>query len=483
MPTPADQPPAWVADAVFYQIFPDRFSRSHRILQPKNLEAWDTPPTVHGYKGGDLLGIVDRLDWLADLGVNAIYLNPIFRSASNHRYHTHDYYRVDPLLGGNVAFEEFVRACRSRDMRIVLDGVFNHASRGFLQFNDILESGSLSPWRDWFTIHSYPLNAYDERHPPNYDAWWGLHALPKFNTANPQVREYLMRVGEHWIEQGIDGWRLDVPLEIHTEGFWEEFRRRVRDQNPDAYIVGEIWHEAADWISRGDRFDGVMNYLLTGAVVSFAGVKRINWPVADGLDYSVRDIDAAGYAAAVAHLLEMYPESATKANLNLLGSHDTARLLTILGDDTDGVILAMLMIMTFPGAPCIYYGDEIGLTGGHDPECRAAFPWEHESEWNSRILDAVRSLIALRQSEPALRHGSYETLHATKGSLLHVFTRIDERQLLVAVNAGDRVATQHIPLLAGERWTRLWGDGALAAAADGVNISVAARSGAVWRKS
>ena len=480
MSTPLDRPPAWVADAVFYQIFPDRFARSGRTAQPAQLEPWDSEPTVHGYKGGDLDGIVDRLDWITDLGVNAVYLNPIFQSASNHRYHTHDYYRVDPLLGGDAAFDRLLAACRERGVRVIIDGVLNHASRGFFQFNDILEGGEHSPWRDWFTIHSYPVNAYDVHALPNYDAWWGLPALPKFNTENPDVREYLMCVGEHWIERGADGWRLDVPLEIQTEGFWEEFRDRVRAKNPEAYIVAEIWHDAADWIAHGDRFDATMNYLLTGAVVSFAGVGRIDWGLADALDYDVRDIDAAGYAAAIDHLLSIYPEFATNANLNLLGSHDTARLRSIVGGDADAVILAMLMVFTFAGAPCIYYGDEVGLTGGHDPGCRGAFPWTGESSWDLDVLEAIRSLTRLRHDHAVLRYGAYETLRAEPGELLHVFSRSDaSARAVVAVNSSDEAADVPIDI-GGLEAVPVWGHGSVEGDGRSTRLRVPPRSGAVW---
>ncbi|MEM7737825.1 MAG: alpha-amylase family glycosyl hydrolase, partial [Deinococcota bacterium] len=206
--------PDWVRDAVFYQIFPDRFAKSERVPKIGRLEAWGSPPTVHGYKGGDLLGVVDNLDYLQDLGVTALYFNPIFRSASNHRYHTHDYYQVDPMLGGNKALDQLLDACYKRDMKVVLDGVFNHASRGFFQFSDILENGNASPYRDWFHIRRFPLNPYGGGE-IGYDAWWGLAALPKLNTANPEVREFLFEVAEYWLEVGIDGWRLDVPNEIN----------------------------------------------------------------------------------------------------------------------------------------------------------------------------------------------------------------------------------------------------------------------------
>ncbi len=257
--------PEWVKHAVFYQIFPDRFARSARVDKPNNLEAWDSEPTTFGYKGGDLLGVLEHLDHIQQLGATALYFNPIFQSASNHRYHTHDYYQVDPLLGGDAAFDELLAECKRRGLRVVLDGVFNHSSRGFFQFNDILENGGASPWLDWFYVDQpsgeHPINAYDIKRAPGYRAWWGLHALPKFNTDNPQVREYLMRVGEYWIRKGVDGWRLDVANEIRTPGFWQEFRRRIKAINPDAYIVAEIWDESPQWL-RGDQFDAVMNYHL-----------------------------------------------------------------------------------------------------------------------------------------------------------------------------------------------------------------------------
>ena len=260
------QTPEWVKDAVFYQIFPDRFASSTQVEKPHNLEAWDSPPTTFGFKGGDLLGVVEHLDYLQDLGVNAIYFTPVFQSTANHRYHTHDYFQIDPILGGNAAFKTLLDAAHARGMRVVIDGVFNHASRGLYQFNHALENGKASPYLDWFTFRGFPVRAYDE--PINYEAWWGLAALPKFNHTNPQVREFIFRVAEHWVQQGIDGWRLDVPGEIDDDEFWREFRRRVKAANPDAYIVGEIWHKADRWLA-GDQFDAVMNYQFTRACLAF----------------------------------------------------------------------------------------------------------------------------------------------------------------------------------------------------------------------
>ncbi len=201
--------PEWVKDAVFYQIFPDRFAKSDKLIKPNNLLPWDAAPTQEGYQGGDLLGVAEHLDHLVELGINAIYFTPVFQSASNHRYHTHDYFQVDPLLGGNEALRVLVQAAHERGIRVVLDGVFNHASRGFFQFNDILENGPHSPWIDWFTIEGWPLSPYTGDSPANYLGWVGNRALPKLNTDNPQVREFIMRVAEFWIrEYEIDGWRL-----------------------------------------------------------------------------------------------------------------------------------------------------------------------------------------------------------------------------------------------------------------------------------
>ncbi len=252
--------PAWVRDAVFYQIFPDRFAASERVHKPGPMEPWDTPPTTHGFKGGDLVGIAERLPYLADLGVTALYLTPIFSSASNHRYHTYDYFTVDPLLGGNDGLRTLLDAAHARGMRVVLDGVFNHTGRGFWPFHHVLETGADSPYRSWFHVDEAFLAAGHRLHayPPTegrqtglgYEAWWDLPALPKLNTDDPDVREYLFSVAEHWLRFGIDGWRLDVPAEIDDEAFWQEFRRRCRAIRPDAYLVGEIWHLAPGLAAR-----------------------------------------------------------------------------------------------------------------------------------------------------------------------------------------------------------------------------------------
>ena len=480
--------PGWVQDSVFYQIFPDRFAKSDRVRKPINLEPWDAPPTFHGYKGGDLLGVTEHLDWLADLGITAIYFNPVFRSASNHRYHTHDYYRVDPILGTDEDFDELLAACHERGIRVILDGVFNHSSRGFFRFHDVLENGEQSPYVGWFHINGFPLNPYDMDEPANYEAWWGLRALPKFNTDNAEARDYLMRVGEYWAERGIDGWRLDVPEEIQTEGFWEEFRERTRAVNPDLYIVGEIWSEAGGFINDGNRFDGTMNYPFTTATIAFTVGDRLDTStMMDNPHYNVAPaVDGSGYRHRIERLLGHYPEPATLANLNLLDSHDTARILSIASGDEDSVVLALALLLTFPGAPSIYYGSEVGLEGGLDPDCRRSFPWDHQSHWNQRIFGATKDLVALRHEHPALRSSDYHILWPPDdgdGSMMFAVERADgDDRLLVVVNAGRERETQAITReqLSLEGATLVWGDGSLTVGENQTSISIAPRSAAIW---
>ena len=363
--------PEWVKDAVFYQIFPDRFARSDRVAKPPNLEPWDSRPTVYGFKGGDLVGVAERLDYLRDLGINALYFNPIFQSAANHRYHTHDYYQVDPLLGGDAAFRELLGEAHRLGIRIVLDGVFNHASRGFFQFDHILENGAASPYLDWFIVKGFPLNAYHGT--PNYQCWHDLPALPEFNTNNPEVRTFILNVARHWLEQGIDGWRLDVPYDIEDDNFWREFRQVVKSVNPEAYIVGEVWSEARHWL-QGDQFDAVMNYVLNRACLGFFGGEHLDTTQRPG-GFFLQPLSTVQFADAIDHLLTLYDWKVTLVQLNLLSSHDMPRFLTLVQGDKAALQLATLFQMTFPGAPCIYYGDEIGMAGGHDPDCRRAFPW------------------------------------------------------------------------------------------------------------
>ncbi|MEA5554302.1 glycoside hydrolase family 13 protein [Anabaena cylindrica UHCC 0172] len=439
------QTPDWVKHAVFYQIFPDRFARSKqphkRLLNEAHWEDWEATPTLQGYKGGDLWGIVEQLDYIQSLGINAIYFTPIFQSASNHRYHTHDYYQVDPLLGGNEAFKEFLDAAHERSIKVVLDGVFNHASRGIFFFHDILENGPHSPWVNWFKIQGWPLAPYTGDAPANYEGWAGIRSLPVFNHDNPEVREYIMEIAEYWLKFGIDGWRLDVPFEIKTPGFWQEFRQRVKAINPDAYIVGEVWGDSREWLD-GTQFDGVMNYLFTGPTIAFTTGDRVDLEQVQGRDYQASPpLFAAEYAAKIKELLALYPWEIQLTQLNLLASHDTARLITIAGGDIPSTELATLLLLTFPGASSIYYGDEIGLPGALDPDSRRGFPLE--ANWNLETLHTHKQLISLRHKYQALRIGDYKILYAQ--GTLYIFARtLGTEELIIAVNVGTATATGNV---------------------------------------
>jgi cyclomaltodextrinase / maltogenic alpha-amylase / neopullulanase len=425
--------PDWVKHAVFYQIFPDRFARSPRLRHPAGIhfKPWGSPPEEQGFQGGDLLGIVDRLDYLRDLGITALYLTPIFAAAANHRYHTYDYYEVDPLLGGNAALRELLDQAHARDMRVVLDGVFNHASRGFWAFHHILENGGNSPYLDWFIIHGWPLRPYnsDAEHPPNYACWWGLPALPKFNIRNAGVRDYLLDVARHWITFGSDGWRLDVPTEIDDDSFWQAFRRVVKAANPEAYVCGEIWYPAQRWLL-GDQFDAVMNYPFSRAALGFCGGHTLRRGYKPG-NYELKPLSARSFARQIDLLHAQYDWEVNQAQLNLLDSHDTARALWIMGEDKSALRLCVLCQMTMPGAPCIYYGDEVGMSAAQDPFCRAAFPWHDEGRWDLDLLAFYHRAIALRQRYPALRTGSFQPLYARGG--VYAFARTLDRQWAVVI--------------------------------------------------
>ena len=496
--------PEWVKDAVFYQIFPDRFARSRRAPNDLNLEPWDAPPTAFGFKGGDLYGVVEHLDYLHDLGITAVYFNPIFSSAANHRYHTYDYFNVDPILGGNAALRELLDAAHARGIRIVPDGVFNHASRGFWPFHHVLENGAASPYVDWFyfdpdrlngrrAFHAYPSRAIQRMlrngvgslKAIGYQAWWDLPALPKFNTTTPAVREFIWNAATYWIEFGVDGWRLDVPAEIDDDEFWREFRRRVKAANSDAYIVGEIWHESQRWL-QGDQLDAVMNYLVTIASLGFFAGNTLDLDETRraGGYRDVRPIEVGEFADRIDWILSLYHPAITQAQLNLLDSHDTPRFVSSACGDQTAFRLSLLFMFTYPGAPCLYYGDEIGLDGRHDPDCRKAFPWD-ESKWDHDLRSFVKRCVRLRKDHPALRRGSYHRLHANDG--VYVFARqLNGETLIIALNAAADTRVIDVPLnspgLNDGALSDVW-RGARVVIADGVlrDLKLAPRTGVVLK--
>jgi cyclomaltodextrinase len=368
-------------------------------------------------------------------------------------------------------------------MRIILDGVFNHASRSFFQFSHVVENGPLSPYVDWFFVERFPLRPYHApRGQHGYAAWWGLPALPKLKVTTPAVREFLWNVATHWLDFGIDGWRLDVPEEIDDDEFWREFRRCVKDANPEAYVVGEIWHKAARWL-QGDQFDAVMNYLFTRACLGFfVGDNLLRSEVAQTGYQTIDTLTAEEFQDEIKALLGMYDRSITEVQFNLLGSHDTPRFRTLARGDDTAYRLATLFQMTYPGAPCVYYGDEIGMEGTHDPGCRGAFPWD-ETQWDQELRTFVRRCISLRRAHPALRRGEFNWLFAGQGVVAYL-RKLGNEAVIVVLNNSHRPVTLDMPvgehLPDGLCFQHAW-QGGTATTRNGhlPGVPVAARSGVV----
>lgn len=382
--------------------------------------------------------MAEKLPYLLDLGVEAIYLNPVFASTANHRYHTVDYFQVDPILGGNEALRHLLEVAHAHGVRVILDGVFNHTGRGFFAFQHLMENGEQSPYRDWYHVKGFPLKAYTAH--PNYEAWWGNPELPKLKVETPAVREYLLAVAEHWIRFGVDGWRLDVPNEIPDPTFWREFRQRVKGANPEAYIVGEIWEEADFWL-QGDMFDAVMNYPLARAVLGFVGGEALDRDLAaqTGLG-RIEPLQALAFSHRLEDLFGRYRPEVVRAQMNLLTSHDTPRLLSLMRGSVERARLALALLFLLPGNPTVYYGEEVGMAGGKDPENRGGMVWE-EARWQKDLRETVKRLARLRKEHPALRTAPYLRIYAQDGHL--AFAR---GPYLAVVNASPHPFRQDFPL-------------------------------------
>ncbi|UCF10567.1 MAG: glycoside hydrolase family 13 protein [Candidatus Bipolaricaulota bacterium] len=424
-------PPDWVRDAVFYQILPDRFRRG--------ADAWSVDPHAPGDReprGGDLAGIQAALPYLQDLGVTALYLTPIFHANSYHKYDTVDYYAIDPGFGDDRSIRELVRELHDRGMKLVLDGVFNHCSVLHPFFQHVVSRGRGSTYWEWFDIRGDRV-VFDPE--PNYACWAGVRKMPEWNHRHPAAREYLLNVVRYWIEEfAIDGWRLDT-VEYLPPDFVREIYRAAREASPEAYVLGEVMGLGTPWFKH-DALDGVMHYRLWEALVAFLADEH--W-------------DAATFVANLRKLWHSYPEEANHASYTLLSSHDRPRFLTKCGGDSARAKLAHAFLLTYPGAPAIYYGDEIGLHGGDDPDNRRPFPWD-ERVWDRGLLEEVRRLVNLRGRKPALRRGSLAWLHAA-GRCLAFQRAYENRRSVVTINAGrDQKAALPLPpgqwqdLLAGE---------------------------------
>jgi alpha-glucosidase len=450
--------PDWVPDQVFYQIFPERFRASgespphprlgqeiRRGEGPIRTRPWGEAidprhPNTELY-GGDLIGVRQALDYLEDLGVSALYLNPVFTSPSVHKYDTEDFEHVDPRLGGDQSLVDLRSETRRRGMRYLLDAVFNHTSDTHPWFNrwgthpqDGAYQGEHAPYRSAYSFS-------DPKDPESYFCWQGSKVLPVLDFANPLVQDYFIRAPDaivrRWLRPpyAADGWRIDV-AHMMGEGtgarnnarVLADLRQAVKEESPDAYLVGEHFSEATRWL-QGDLEDGAMNYY------GFAHPVRA-FLAGQDIKYHPIHIEAAELDAWLTDARSRIPYANQLCQLNLLGSHDTARFLTLVKGDRELMGLALLLLFTYPGVPCVYYGDEIGMTGANDPFNRACFDWE-PAHWDQELRTLVQRLAGLRRGHDTLRRGGYQTLLA--GGDCFAFARFDERELMIlAVNRGER---------------------------------------------
>ena len=456
--------PRWFRGGILYQIFVDRFHkgsvdlpcREDACLDPDWESGIPQYPPYRGapfsnntFFGGTLYGIAEKLDYLASLGVTALYLSPIFRAYSNHKYDTADYFEIDEMFGGEEGFDALLKAAKEKGIRIILDGVFNHTgddSRYFNKYGKFDTVGAYqskdSPYYTWYDFENYP---------DRYRCWWGIDILPSVNTRHPDYREFICGkegVIRHYLKKGISGWRLDVADEL-SEEFITEIRRAARRENKDALVLGEVWEDASNKIAYGalrryfwgNELDAVMNYPVGNAITDF---------LLSGNAYPL--------FTTLKRLYAHYPKPASDCNMNLLGTHDTERILTKLsGVGENGrseeelsratlsieerrlarsrLKLAWLLLSTVPGVPTIFYGDEVGMEGYHDPFNRRPFPWGREDE---EILSFYRRINRLRLAEELFREGYFELLTAMPASVI-AYSRFDkEHCVTVVVNRSDK---------------------------------------------
>ena len=458
--------PDWLKGGIIYQIFPDRFFASSAEKQnvPDDRYIcgdWKTQPEYrqngekrrlgNDYYGGDLKGIEEKLPYLKELGVSCIYLNPVFEAHSNHRYNTADYMKIDPLLGSEEDLRSLCKAAKKQGIRIMLDGVFSHTGDDSVYFNRYGRYGDGgayndygSPYREWYKFNRFP---------DDYSAWWGVPSLPETNEDNESFSRFITGedgVIRRWLRTGVSGWRLDVADEL-PDCFLDRVRNAVKSENKDAVLLGEVWEDASNKISygarrrflRGRQLDSVMNYVFANAIIDF-----------------VRDSDAQKLGETVETLLENYPEEAVHLLMNHIGTHDTARALTVLGR-RDGYIgdrewqsqtrlsseeletglkrlkVAAVLQYTLPGVPSLFYGDEAGVEGFLDPFCRRTYPWGEE---NADLLGFYRELGEVRRKGKAFIDGEFNLCLASGD--LFAFTRISEDAMAyIAVNRGENPAT------------------------------------------
>lgn len=406
--------PKWVSETNFYQIFVERFYNGNPNNSPPNLDDWDAKPTPTSFMGGDLEGIIKKIDYLKKLGIRGIYLTPIFKSVSNHKYDTSDYLQIDPYFGDEEVLHELIRICHENNIKVVLDAVFNHCGIDFKPFQDVIKNGRQSKYFDWFFVHGDQV----EFDPINFEAFGYVPYMPKLNTSNEEVKKYLYKVGTYWAKEfDIDGWRLDVSDEIDHE-FWRGFRKKVKRINRNLIIIGENWHNAYPWL-QGDQFDGVMNYSLTKLMLDY---------------FATGEIDAKTFSYEVSTLLVRYSKQVNEAMLNLLDSHDTERFLTTCKGDIKKLKCAAAFLYAYIGMPCTYYGTEIGMDGVYDPGCRKGFDWNPE-HWNHELVQFYKKIIKLRNEEDVFKYGELRFIYRDDVFIMKRFYK--NERIFIVINLTD----------------------------------------------
>jgi cyclomaltodextrinase len=425
--------PPWIFGATLYEIFPERFWNGDPANDPPQTLAWGRRPTARSFFGGDLAGIRQKIDWLRALGVGALWLTPIFEAPTNHKYDPSDYERIDPAFGTNDEFRALVRELHAIGVRVLLDGVFNHSGAEFFAFRDVREHGTASRHRSWFfNLKGFPVDLRRV----NYETFaTRLRNHPKLNTADPECARYFAGIGERWIrEADIDGWRLDVANEVDHR-FWRQFRQTVKAAKPDAFLLGEIWHDAAQWLE-GDELDSVMHYPWRDAVLRYLG----------------GEIGPREFAASTTRLRHFYHLIANAGLVHLLGSHDTARVRTELGSAAKARQGAALLL-TAAGMPLVYYGDEVGMEGGDDPDCRRCMVWDEEQQ-DRELLRTYRTLIRVRRERPWLAWGDFEDLVVDDERELYAYARRARGPLGVPFGTGQTVRSEEALYVALNTGTR-----------------------------
>ncbi|GIM27450.1 alpha-glycosidase [Clostridium polyendosporum] len=407
----------WAQEGIIYQIFPDRFCNGDKSNDPDGTLPWGEEVTEKTMFGGDIQGIINKVNYLKDLGVTMIYMTPIFMSKSNHKYDTKSYYEVDPHFGDNEKLRELIKRCHDAGIKVILDAVFNHSGKDFFAFEDVIDKGKKSKYKDWYFINSYPVDTEKVNYITFAD---NVANMPKLNTKNSKVKKYLLKIAKYWIEEiGIDGWRLDVCDEV-DHVFWREFKKTVKKANKDAFIIGEIAHESGSFL-KGDQLDSIMNYPFRECCLDFFARRNIT---AEELDHILAENRSS------------YMNSVNRQLLNLIDSHDTPRFLTECEDDKEKMKLAIVLQYTYIGVPYIYYGDEIGLAGGKDPECRRCMIWEEDKQ-DKELLDFYKKMNIMRKKYKTLVYGEYTNVYKKEMVLGFVRKHKDEEVLILINNSDD----------------------------------------------